>query len=123
MAELLMTIVLLAGIATFFIGRFTRRARKMQALLQRGEIAKAEIVDVKRKRRSRIHDDYFVAYAFWSRDGRRYKQRNRVTPADFQGYVEGERIDIVYDPCDPSVSMIKLTVDEARRAMSRSAIN
>ncbi|MCG8371602.1 MAG: DUF3592 domain-containing protein [Proteobacteria bacterium] len=123
MAELFMTLVVLAGVAAFFISRFKREARKMQALLERGEIAKAEIVEVKRQRRSRIHDDYFVAYAFSTRDGRRHTQRNRVTPGDFQCYVEGEKIDVVYDPHDPAVSMIKLTVDEARRAMSRSAIS
>ena len=122
MAGFALVLIVFAGIAAFFVGRFKREARKMQILLQRGEVAKAEVVEVKRQRRSRNHDDYFVSYAFATRDGQRQVQRNRVTPADFQSYVEGEEIDIVYDPHDPTVSKIKLTVDEVRRAMSRTAI-
>ena len=123
MAELLMTLLVVAGSVVFFIRRLRREARKTRALLERGETARAEIVEVKRQRRSRTHDDYFVCYEFSSRDGQRHTQKNRVTPADFQGYVEGEQIDVVYDPHDPTVSMIKLTFDEARRAMSRTAIH
>ena len=122
MAEVALVLIVLAGIAAYVVGRLKREARKMQALLERGEVARAEVVEVKRQRRSRNHDDYFVSYAFVLRDGQRQVQRNHVTPADFQSYIEGEEIDIVYDPHDPTVSMIKLTVDEARRAMSRTAI-
>ena len=121
MTGLVVTLIVLVVVAFWFMRRIRRETRKMQALLERGAVAKAEIVEVKRQRRSRVHDDYFVSYAFSSRDGRRHTQRNRVTPGDFHGYVEGERIDIVYDPNDPAVSMIKLTVDEARRAMNRAA--
>ncbi|MDJ0939517.1 MAG: DUF3592 domain-containing protein [Woeseiaceae bacterium] len=122
MAGIALVLIVISGIAAFFVGRFKREARKMQILLQRGEVARARVVEVKRQRRSRNHDDYFVSYEFATRHGQRQLQRNRVTPADFQSYVEGEEIDIVYDPHDPTVSKIKLTVDEVRRAMSRTAI-
>lgn len=118
-----MTLLIVAAFIAFLVHRFRREARKTRALLEHGEVASAQIVEVRRQRRSRTHDDYFVRYEFSTRDGQRHTQKNRVTPADFQGYVEGEQIDIVYDPHDPTVSMIKLTIDEARRAMSRTAIH
>ncbi|HNP62668.1 MAG TPA: DUF3592 domain-containing protein [Woeseiaceae bacterium] len=114
MAELVLTIIVLA-VAGFFAVRWVKkRASAMAGLLTNGETVTGRIVMAKRVRRSRTYKACMVRYAFVTRDGREYEREIEVRPRDFESYTEGQEIDIVYDPGNPEKSMLQSAVRKAR---------
>ncbi|MEO1246440.1 MAG: DUF3592 domain-containing protein [Pseudomonadota bacterium] len=120
MDELIGMVILMAGVAAWFVYRARQQTERMQTLLERGEMASAYVTELKRDHSSRSRFKHYVAYKFTARNGQTHTNRNLVTPADFKSYTERQRIEVVYDPDNPAVSMLKPTVDEARRTLGRA---
>ncbi|MBT8099839.1 MAG: DUF3592 domain-containing protein [Gammaproteobacteria bacterium] len=119
MAEMLLIIVLIVIGLIFAWRRLTRRGRQMAMLVSRGTVVTGQVVKAERKRLSRTHDAFMLRYSFVSSGGIEYEREIEVMPKDFDNYVEGQAIDVVYDPAAPEVNMLKDAVDVARKAMNR----
>ncbi|GEM_PF-2925690 len=116
MAELALTILLLA-VAGYAVLRWIRtRATAMAALLSHGETVTGTIVMAERVRRSRTHKACRVRYAFTARDGAEYEREIEVLPKEFARYSEGQAVEVVYDLSNPESSMLKSAVQDARDA-------
>ena len=63
---------------------------------------------------SRGQFEYFVTYAFRTPDDSDVEKELRVPATHFDDYSEGQSIEIVYLPRDPSVSATREMVDKVR---------
>lgn len=89
-------------------------AEAMLSLVQEGASTTARIVATERRRMSRGQFEYFVTYAFRDRLGADISKEFRVSATRFDDYKEGQAIDIVYLPRDPTVSATREMVDTVR---------
>lgn len=89
-------------------------AGEMSSLLLEGEATTAQIVAAEKRRMSRGEFEYFVTYAFRSRDDAEHNKEFRVSATEFDDYREGQPIDIVYLPRDPAVSATHAMVARVR---------
>ncbi|MDJ0759466.1 MAG: DUF3592 domain-containing protein [Woeseiaceae bacterium] len=89
---------------------------EMSSLMLEGEPAKARVLAAERRRMARGEFEYYVTYTFRSRDNEEHRKEFRVSPTELDNYLEGESIDIVYLPRDPSVSATREMVDRVRSA-------
>lgn len=111
--------VLIGGLAfTFraFRSKLTEAATSMSRLTLEGETVTGRIAATERRRKSRGQFEYFVTYAFETKDGRDIEKELRVQATRFDEYAEGQPVDIVYLPSDPSVSATREMVDQVREA-------
>ncbi len=91
---------------------------EMSSLLLEGEPATARVLAAERRRKARGEFEYYVTYTFRSRDNEEHRKEFRVSPTELDNYPEGESIDIVYLPRDPSVSATREMVDRVRGAQA-----
>ena len=63
---------------------------------------------------SRGQYEYFVTYTFTSRDNTEHSKEFRVSATEFDDFREGQSIDIVYLPRDPTVSATQAMVARVR---------
>lgn len=89
-------------------------AADMSSLMLEGESTTARISRTEKRRMSRGQFEYFVTYAFRTADQSDIEKELRVPATHFDDYSEGQRIDIVYLPRDPSVSATREMVDKVR---------
>ena len=83
-------------------------------LLLEGETTTARITAAEKRRMSRGEFEYFVTYAFKSRDDVEHSKELRVSATEFDDYREGQQIDVVYLPSDPDVSATHAMVARVR---------
>lgn len=115
---------LVAAIALFFFFRqAAKRARQAADLISRGTPITAKVIKLERKRRSRSSTSYRLRYRFTTTGGVDYERETELLPREFKNYTEGQDIEVVYDPSDPNVSMMKSMVDATRDAMNKSPIS
>lgn len=89
-------------------------AADMSSLLLEGENTTAHVRRVEQRRMSRSEFEYFVTYAFRTADDLDVEKELRVPATHFDDYSEGQSIEIVYLPRDPSVSATREMVDKVR---------
>lgn len=121
------TLTVIAGIAVLagfvWLGarilraKFRAAAGEMSSLLLEGVDATARISETERRRMSRGQFEYFVTYTFRTRDGKEHSKERRVPATHFDEFSEGQSVDIVYLPRDPSVSATRDMVDQVRGSM------
>lgn len=99
--------------------RLGAAAADMSQLLLEGIETTARVVAKERRRRSRGEFEYFVTYAFRSRDGSDFEKELRVSATRFDDYSEGQSIDIVYLPRDPSINASREMVNKVRNTSRR----
>ena len=115
----LVLVLLIVGVALAV--RMLRRklaaaADSMARLVMEGETTTGRIVTTEKRKMSRGEFDYFVTYAFETRDGTEVTKELRVQASRFDEYADGQPIEIVYLPSDPSQSATKEVVDKVRGA-------
>ena len=91
----------------------------MSQLTLEGIATTARVVATEKRRMSRGEFEYFVRYAFRVRDGSDCEKELRVSATHFDDYSEGQSIDIVYLPRDPSISATREMVDKVRNTSRR----
>lgn len=89
-------------------------AGEMSGLLLEGKPTTARITATEKRRMSRAQFEYFVTYTFTSLDEAEHSKEFRVPATAFDGFHEGQPIEIVYLPHDPSVSATREMVTRAR---------
>lgn len=94
--------------------RMAAAAADMSSLLLEGHPTTARISATEKRRKSRGQFEYFVSYAFRTRDGADIEKELRVSATHFDDYHEGQSIEIVYLPRDPSISATREMVDRVR---------
>lgn len=107
----------------FFFRRAAKRAREAADLVSRGTPVTATVIKLERKRRSRSSFSYRLRYRFTTTGGVDYERETELLPKEFKNYSEGQDIEVVYDPANPDVSMMKSMVDMTRDAMQKSPIS
>lgn len=116
---LLIIAALLTGVG-FAVRALKRKlfaaATSMSSLLLEGVPATARIDAIEKRRISRGQFEYFMTYAFDCRDGSEVKKELRIPATEFHDYNEGEALEIVYLPKDPSISATRKMVDKVRAA-------
>lgn len=116
-------VAVLFGAAWFGIRSIKRKlgaaAADMSQLTLEGAATTARIVATEKRRMSRGEFEYFVTYAFRARDGTDYEKELRVSATHFDDYSEGQSIDIVYLPRDPSINASREMVDKVRNTSGR----
>lgn len=117
MPEFALIVVLFAVAAFFAYRQFVRRGKEMSMLVSRGTEVTGKVIGVRRIRRSRTHTAFRVRYAFVTSGGIEYEREIEVLPKEFEQFSEGQPIEIVYDPVNPEVNMLKKAVSAARKAM------
>lgn len=112
-----------AAIALFvFFRKAVKRARQATDLVSRGTPVTAKIVKLEKKRRSRSRTSYRLRYRFTTSGGVDYEHVAELGSKEFANHAEGQDIEVVYDPTDPSVNMMKSMVDMQRNAINKSPI-
>lgn len=94
--------------------KFVAAAGEMSGLLQEGKQTTARITATEKRRMSRAEFEYFVTYSFTSLDEAEHSKEFRVSATEFDSFSEGQPIDIVYLPSDPSVSATREMVTRVR---------
>ncbi len=89
-------------------------AENMSRLVREGTATTGQITATTKRRMSRGEFEYCVTYSFTAKDGREFDKEQRVQATRFDEYVEGQPIDIVYLPIDPSVNATREMVDKVR---------
>ncbi len=116
-------VVLLFGGAWLGVRTVKRKlvaaAADMSQLTLEGVATTARVVATEKRRMSRGEFEYFVTYAFRTRDGLDVEKELRVSATHFDDYSEGQSIDIVYLPRDPSISASREMVDKVRNTSGR----
>lgn len=124
LAGILVAAVLVGG-AWLGIRSVRRRlgaaAAEMSQLSLEGAATTARVVATEKRRRSRGEFEYFVTYAFRDRGGSDFEKELRVSATHFDEYSEGQSIDIVFLPRDPSISASREMVDKVRNTSRRLA--
>lgn len=92
----------------------TAAAESMSSLLREGVETTAHVVATEKRRMSRRQFEYFVTYAFRTREGSDCDKELRVSATHFDDFSEGQPIEIVYLPRDPSISATREMVNKAR---------
>ncbi len=95
-------------------GKLAAAAGEMSRLLLEGETTTARITATEKRRMSRGEFEYFVTYAFSSRDDVEHSKELRVSATEFDDYREGQQLDVVYLPSDPAVSATHAMVARVR---------
>ena len=117
MPEFALIVVFLAVIFFFAYRQFMRRGKQMAMLVSRGTEVTGKVISAKRVRRSRTHKAFRVRYAFVTSGGIEYEREIEVLPKEFEQFSAGQPIELVYDPVNPEVNMLKSAVSAAREAM------
>lgn len=121
MAETVLVVVLLVVLAYFGMRKVTRSARQMSTLVSRGVTVTGTVTKAEHVRKSRAAQRVSeLGYTFRTTGGIEYTRTIRVLPKEIQKFSVGQSIEIVYDPSDPNVNMIKEQVDIARQAMAKA---
>ena len=94
--------------------KFVAAAESMSRLAREGVTTSGRITVTEKRRMSRGEFEYFVTYAFETKDGTEVTKELRVQASRFDEYAEGQPIEIVYLPSDPSLSATKEVVDRVR---------
>lgn len=103
--------------------RVMRRGQEISQLCADGRVATAEIVELRKQKRSRGERYYFVRYSFKASSGQEFSREWDVDGSEFAGYAEGQALDIVYLPSDPETSALKSLVDKTRDAIQRRSVD
>ena len=114
MAETVLVILVLMGLAWFGLRSIRNAAKRMATLSMTGARTKGHVRKVEKKRLSRTDDAYLVHIEFTTADGREQTWELKVRHSDFDNYYEGQVLDIVYDPSNPENCAFESTVEEAR---------
>ena len=122
MSELFMIVALILVAIAVAIRYLKRKAGNMASLMATGEVARGHVAKVEKRRLSRTDRAFFVRYGFTAADGVDYEREIEVLPDEYSKYTEGQPIDIVYDPRNPELSVLKDAVDAVRTAAAESAI-
>ncbi len=113
-----------AAIGLFlFFRNAAKRARQAANLVSRGIPVTAKVIKLEGKRRSSSRSSYRLRYRFTTTGGVEYERETVLKPKEFKEYSEGQDIEVVYDPADPAVNMMKSIVDLTRNAMNKSPIS
>ncbi len=122
MSDLILPAVILLAIAgiVMAIRRLSKRARELAELCKNGRDIEGVLTDVRKVRRSRTDNNHYVRYTFKSSAGIDYSREMRVSEHEFSQYTQGQAIDIVYLPFNPSIHALKTLVDKTRQAMHQS---
>lgn len=97
--------------------RVMRRGQEINQLCADGRAATAEVVELRKQKRSRGERYYYVRYSFRASSGQEYSREWDVDGSEFAGYTKGQALDIVYLPSNPETSALKSLVDKTRDAM------
>jgi hypothetical protein len=100
--------------------KLAKAAKSLAELASAGVGVTGRIVSAEKRRMARAEFEYFVTYAFKTPDDAEYTRELRVQATRFDEYVEGQPIEIVYLPDDPTVSAIREVVDKVRGKIGRS---
>ena len=119
MPEVMLIIILLAVVLIVAYRHIARRGRQMARLLSRGTQVTGKVISARRVRRSRTDRAFRVRYGFVTSGGVKYEREIEVGPTEFEQFSEGQSLEIVYDPGNPEVNMLKSAVSAAREAMNR----
>ena len=113
MGETTGTVIVLIALGIVFLYRARKQNERVRTLIERGETGSAYVTELKRDNNKRSSFKHSVAYTFTAQNGRTYTNRNIVSHSEFGTYTERQRIEIVYDPDNPTNAMLKAIVDEA----------
>jgi hypothetical protein len=121
MMGLLITAILGVAIAGvyFALRGVMRRGREIGQLCADGQAATAEVVELRKQKRSRGERYYYVRYSFRASSGQEYSREWDVDGSEFAGYTKGQALDIVYLPSNPDISALKSLVETTRDAVQR----
>jgi hypothetical protein len=92
----------------------------MAALLSRGITVIGTVTRAEHGRKSRAVRVSELRYKFRAADGTEIERRIKVLPRDIETFSVGQSLEIVYDPSDPNVNMLKEQVDSTRRTMANA---
>lgn len=119
----LSVLVLVVGATAYGIRslmrRVMRRGQEISQLCVDGRAATAEVVELRKQKRSRGERYYYVRYSFRAFSGQEYSREWKVDGAEFASYTKGQPLDIVYLPSNPETSALKSLVDKTRDAVRR----
>lgn len=114
-------IVIVSGATAYgirsLIRRVMRRGQEISQLCVDGRAASAEVVELRKQKRSRGERYYYVRYSFRASSGQEYSREWDVNGSEFAGHTKGQAVDIVYLPSNPETSALKSLVDKTRDAM------
>lgn len=120
MGEVVFVVVLLAVIALFGMRRVLRGSRQMATLVSRGIAVTGTVTKAEHVKKSRAQRVSELGYTFKTTGGFEYSRNIVLLPKEIQKFSVGQSIEIVYDPSDPNVNMLKEQVDITRQAMAKT---
>lgn len=120
MGEIVFVVVLLVVIALVAWPRVMRGARQMSTLVSRGVAVTGTVTKCDHVKKSRAQRVSELGYTFKTTGGMEYSRTIVLLPKEIEKFSVGQPIEIVYDPSDPTVNVLKEQVDITRQAMAKA---
>lgn len=126
---MIVTIVVLAVVfglgwlAYRALRRVARRGKEMTVLARDGLATEGLVTRVEKIRLNRAGEQqFFATYEFSDTGGSTHHRRLELLTSEIENYTEGQEIDIVYLPGQPSINATKDSVNQVRRSLGLAAL-